>query len=148
MREGMLCATLLLVSACYTYDSVQVPTPVAGTRIQAELTDGGSAELASQLGPNIAAVRGEVVESDEVGLLLALNSVTVRTEERIFWKGEQVRIPLTTVAQVRQRKFSLGRSLLFGGAALAALVAAGAAFEGGGSGIGGGVGDGGGPGPQ
>jgi hypothetical protein len=148
MRVVMLGATLPFIGACYIYDVVELPTPAAGTRIEAELTDPGSTELASQLGPNIAAVRGDVVESDDAGLLLALTSVTVKNHERTSWKREQVRIPFTTVARVQQRRFSLGRSLLLGGAVIGALVGAGLAFDGGGSAAGGGVGTGGGPGPQ
>jgi hypothetical protein len=148
MRLGIVCALLPLVGACYTYDVVELPTPAAGTRIEAELTGAGSLELAEQLGQNIAAVRGEVVASDDLEMLLALNSVTVKDNDRTSWKGEQVRIPLTTVARVHRRRFSLGRTLLLGGAAIGALVAAGLAFDGEGSAVGGGVGTGGGPGPQ
>jgi hypothetical protein len=147
MRGEILVVVLPLVTACYLYDPAP-PAPSTGTRVEAELTGDGSVALARQLGPNIAAVRGEIVASDEAGLLLALSSVTVTNHERMNWKGEQVRIPFSTVARVHQRKFSLGRSLLFGGAAIGALVAAGVAFGGDGSGIGGGVGMGGGPAPQ
>jgi hypothetical protein len=148
MRAGILWATLPLVGACYTYDSVEQPAPVAGTRIEAELTGTGSTELAGQLGRDITTLRGQVIDSNDVGLLVALNSVTLRNHERTSWKGERVRIPLSTVARVNQRRFSLGRSLLLGGAAIGALLAAVVAFDGGGSAVGGGVGTGGGPGSQ
>lgn len=148
MRVGMLCTTLPLLGACYFYDSVEQPAPVAGTRIEAELTGAGSDELASQLGPQIATLRGHLLETDHSSLLLSINSVTVRNHERTSWKGEQVRIPLSTVSKVHQRKFSLGRTLLLGGAAIGGLVAALVAFEGGGFASGGGVGTGGGPGGQ
>jgi hypothetical protein len=148
MRVGMLCTTLPLLGACYFYDSVEQPAPVAGTRIEAELTGAGSDQLASQLGPEIATLRGHLLETDHSSLLLSINSVTVRNHERTSWKGEQVRIPLSTVSRVQQRKFSLGRTLLLGGAAIGGLVAALVAFEGGGFASGGGVGTGGGPGGQ
>jgi hypothetical protein len=148
MRVSTLWAALPLLGGCYTYDSVGHPAPLAGTRIEAELTGTGAAELAGQLGPDITALRGQVIDSNHVGLLVSLNSVTVRSHERTSWKGEQVRIPLSTVARVNQRRFSLGRSLLLGGAAIGALVAAVVAFDGGGSAVGGGVGTGGGPGSQ
>lgn len=148
MRVGMLCTMLPLLGACYFYDSVEQPAPVAGTRIEAELTGAGSDELASQLGPEIATLRGHLLESDHSSLLLSINSVTVKNHERTSWKGEQVRIPLSTVSRVHQRKFSLGRTLLLGGAAMGGLVAALVAFEGGGFASGGGVGTGGGPGGQ
>jgi hypothetical protein len=148
MRAGILWVTLPLIGACYTYDSVGQPAPVAGARIEAELTGTGSAQLAGQLGHDITTLRGQVIDSNDVGLLVALNSVTLKNHERTSWKGERVRIPLSTVARVNQRRFSLGRSLLLGGAAIGAMVAAVVAFDGGGSGVGGGVGTGGGPGSQ
>lgn len=148
MRRGVLCTTLSLLGGCYFYDSVEQPAPVAGTRIEAELTGAGSDELASQLGPQVATLRGHLLESDHSSLLLSINSVTVKNHERTSWKGEQVRIPLSTVSRVQQRKFSLGRTLMLGGAAIGGLVAALVAFEGGGFASGGGVGTGGGPGGQ
>lgn len=137
MRPFLSFVTFVVTGACYTYDSVQGPTPLPGTKVSADLTGAGSVQLANQLGPNVAAVRGRVVRADETVMILSLNSVTAQNDEQIFWKGEQVRIPLTTVAQVQQRRFSLGRSLIFGGVAVGAVVAAGAAFSGGGSGVGG-----------
>jgi hypothetical protein len=137
-----------LIGACYFYDPVEQPAPVAGTRIEAELTGSGSEELAPQLGPQIATLRGQLLETDQSTLLLSINSVTVKNHERTSWKGEQVRIPLSTVSRVHQRKFSLGRTFMLGGAAIGALVAAVVAFDGGGSAVGGGVGTGGGPGGQ
>jgi hypothetical protein len=145
MQVRILWAALPLIGGCYTYDSVEQPAPIAGTRIEAELTGPGSAQLAGQLGPDVTTLRGQIIESTSIGLLVSLNSVTARNHERATWKGEQVRIPLSTVARVNQRRFSLGRSLLLGGAAIGALVAAVVAFDGGGSAVGGGVGTGGAP---
>jgi hypothetical protein len=114
--------------------------------VAAQLTDAGSVEMASQIGPGIVTVRGEVVESDSEALLLALSSVVGRNEQEVFWKGEQVRIPLSTVRQVEQRRFALGKSVLFAGAVVGGLFVAVKAFEG--SAGGGGGGGGGGPEPQ
>jgi hypothetical protein len=146
MRIVALILVVLLVAGCYTYRPLENPTPASGTRVAADLTDAGSLELASQIGPGASSVRGQVVESNHDVLLLALTSVLGRNEQETFWKGEQVRIPLTTVARVEQRRFALGKTLLFGGTVLGGLVAAIAAFEG--SGSGGMSGGGGGPQPQ
>jgi hypothetical protein len=137
---------VLLVAGCYTYRPLENPDPASGTRVAADLTDAGSVEMASQIGPGVNSVRGEVVESSRDALLLALTSVLGRNEQETFWKGEQVRIPLTTVARVEERRFALGKTLLFGGTVLGGLLAAIAAFEG--SGSGGMSGGGGGPQPQ
>lgn len=139
---------VLLVAGCYAYRPLENPTPAAGTQVTADLTDAGSLELASQIGPGIISVRGEVVESDPQAVLLALRSVMGRNQQETFWNGEQVRIPLTTVARVEQRRFALGKSLLFGGAFVGGLLGAVTVFEGGGASSGGITGGGGGPAPQ
>jgi hypothetical protein len=92
-------------------------------------------------------VRGRVLESEADSLLLALRSVVSRNEQETFWSGEHVRIPLITVARVEQRKFSVGKSILFSGAVVGGLIAAVKAFRG--DGGGGGISVGGGsPSPQ
>jgi hypothetical protein len=115
--------------------------------VAAQLTDAGSVEMASQIGPGIVTVRGDVLRSDSDALLLALSSVLGRNEQEVFWKGEQVRIPLRTVRQVEQRRFSLGKTVMFAGVLVGGLFAAVEAFEPGDAG-GGGGGGGGGPEPQ
>jgi hypothetical protein len=137
----------LLVSGCYSYQPLETPTPAPGTQVAADLTDAGSLELASQIGPGVSSLRGAVVEYDRDALLLALSSVMGRNEQETFWKGEQVRIPHTTVARLHQRRFALGKSFLFGGTVVGGLLAAVSAFQGDGSG-GGVPGGGGGPSPQ
>ena len=138
---------LIVVGGCYSYHPLQNPIPSSGTRVTADLTDAGSLALASQVGPGIVTVRGEVVESDREGLLLALTSVLGRDDQETLWKGEQVRIPFTTVARVKERRFALGKSFFFSGAAVGGLLAAITAFQGGGS-SGGISGGGNGPSPQ
>jgi hypothetical protein len=146
MRTSALIPALL-VAGCYSYHPLESPAPASGTPIAADLSDAGSVEMASQIGPGATTVRGEVVKSDSAGLLLALRSVLGRNEQETFWNGEQVRIPLTTVARVQQRRFALGKTILFGGAVIGGLLGAIRAFEGDGGG-GGGPGPGGGPAPQ
>ncbi len=138
---------LFVVCGCYNYIPLETPSPTPGTRVEAALTDAGSVQMASQIGPGASAVRGEVVESDSQGVLLALRSVLGRNEQETFWNGEQVRIPLSTVARVRQRRFATGKTLLFGGVLAGGLLLAVEAFISGGEG-GGGGGGGGDPEPQ
>jgi hypothetical protein len=138
--------SVLLITACYNYYPLEDPAPASGTRVAAELTDAGSIELSNKIGPGITSVRGEVVESDPDALTLALTSVLGPNEQETFWKREQVRVPLATVARVQERKFALGKTILFGGAIIGSLLAAIEAFEGGG--VGGGGSGGGRPTPQ
>jgi hypothetical protein len=138
---------LALVAGCYSYQPIETPAPALRTRVQADLTDAGSVQMASQIGPGISSVRGEVIESDSQAVLLALTSVVGRNEQEVFWAGEQVRIPLTSVARLQQRRFAASKTMVFGGAFLGSLLLAVEAFTGPGSG-GGGGGSGGGSGNQ
>src|SRR5215208_1526840 len=137
---------LLVLTGCYSYRPLETASPEFGTRVEADLTDRGSVDLANQIGPGAMSVRGEVLQSDPEALVLALTVVLGRNQQETFWRGEHVRLPLTTVARVQQRRFALGKSLLFGGAVLGGLFAAVAAFDGSGDG-GGGSGRGAGPSP-
>lgn len=77
---------VLLVAGCYNYLPLENPAPASGTRVAAELTDAGSLELASQVGPGVTSVRGDVVESDPRGLLLAqVGSGTERAGDALEW---------------------------------------------------------------
>jgi hypothetical protein len=136
----------LVLTGCYSYAPLKTPSPSFGARVEADLTDRGTVALASQIGPGVMSVRGEVLQSEPDALVLALTSVLGRNQQETFWKGEHVRIPLITVARVQQRRFALKKTLFFGGTVLGGLFAAVAAFDGGGGG--GGSGGGGGPRPQ
>jgi hypothetical protein len=103
--------------------------------------------MASQIGPGAMSIRGEVLETESGAMVLALTSVLGRNQQETFWRGEHVRIPLITVARVQQRRFALGKTLLFSGAVVGGLLTAVKAFHGDGSG-GGVSGGGGGPSPQ
>jgi hypothetical protein len=146
MRSAAVISILLLVG-CYSYHPLETPAPLSGARVEADLTGGGSLAMASQIGPGAFSVRGEVLQTEPDALVLALTSVLGRNEQETFWRGEHVRIPLITVARVQQRRFALGKTLLFGGAVVGGLLTAVKAFQGDGSG-GGMSGGGGGPSPQ
>lgn len=141
--RSLRCFFVLLVGGCYSYHPLESPAPASGTRVAADLTDSGSVAMASQIGPGVTSVRGDVVESSPDGLLLALIAVMGRNDQETLWSGEQVRIPRTTVARVEQRRFALGKTILFSGAVMGGLYAVVKAFTGGDAGGGspGGSGD-------
>jgi hypothetical protein len=101
--------------------------------------------MASQIGPGALSLRGEVLQTEADAMVLALRSVLGRNEQETYWKGEHVRIPMITVARVQQRRFALGKTLMFGGALVGGLFAAVKAFDGGNDGGLSGGGGGGGP---
>jgi hypothetical protein len=141
----LLCATLSLLTGCYTYRPLPNPAPSPGDRVSAQLTTEGSRELTGQIGPEILHIEGQVVSADSDGLDLEVREIESVRGIRSDWHGEHVRLPLQAVAGLQERKLSVGGTTLLGGVLVGGLYAAYRLFGGGGSveGPGGQVGGGG-----
>ena len=118
-------ASLLLASGgCYNYVVLSTPDPQPGTRVAAELTDSGAAELAAYLGPNVSTVDGQLVNLTGRELMVSVVSVRHRNGVEDFWKGESVTVPRGDIATLHERKLAVGRSvfLVVGGAGAAVAL--------------------------
>ena len=115
---------LLLLNACYHYVPLAQPEVVTTTLVSAEISTQGAGEMAGVIGPGISEVRGRVLDADEESITLAMSSVTDARGIETEWKGEPVRFPRLYLADITQRRFSLGRTLLLSGAAVGGTVAA------------------------
>jgi hypothetical protein len=133
VRLGVLLGSLL-VGGCYNYLPLTSPTPEVGLRVSAELTRSGSDSLARLVGPAVEEMRGQVRANDENNILLSVAAVKNHAGIETLWRGEEVLIPRVTVLSLRERKFSLGQSLVLGGALLGASFVAYEAFKGGSAG--------------
>ncbi|MEA2723159.1 MAG: hypothetical protein QOH59_930 [Gemmatimonadales bacterium] len=123
IRFTIILGTTVTLAACYTYRPLSTPAPEPGTRISAQLTGQGSHDLAGQIGPDVLHVEGEVVEADSSGLDLVVREIESNRGIRSDWQGEQVRLPLTAVAGIQERKLSPGGTGLMGGVLAAGLYA-------------------------
>lgn len=119
-----LCPLLLLLNACYHYVPLAQRDVVTATLVSAELSTQGASEMAGTVGPDIRKVRGRVLDADGETLTLAMASVTDRRGIDTGWRGEPVRFPRRFLTEITQRRFSLGRTLLFSGAAFGGAVGA------------------------
>ena len=119
------------LAGCYVYRPLDSVEPRVGTRVSADLTDGGSDTLARYVGPGVTSLRGGVLNAERAAVTLAVTSVMDRSGQQQFWKGEPVRIPRAAVRDFEQRRFSPGRSVLLGAALLGSALAAWEAFQGG-----------------
>jgi len=111
----------ILLCGCY----VNVPlttTPDAGERVHVSLTDQGSLDLAQYLGRNIGSVDGRLVDGNDSAITVSVSQVTSRSGDENYWKGETVKLPRRTVANVEGRKLSFWRSSLIGGALVGGLA--------------------------
>ena len=114
---------LPLMAGCYTYKPLPSTGPETGTRISAELTDQGSIDMSSQLGPGVTQVQGEVLPSDSIALRLAILTTANNRGIESDWQREQVAIPVNALGRLEQRKFSVSQIALAGGLAITGLYA-------------------------
>jgi hypothetical protein len=115
---------LLLLNACYRYVPLTQPEVSPAALVSVELSTQGASELAAIIGRDIRKVRGRVLNADEESITLGMASVTDAKGIDTGWKGEPVRFPRRFLADITERRFSLGRTLLFSGAAVGGTVAA------------------------
>jgi hypothetical protein len=114
---------LPLMAGCYTYKPLPSTGPETGSRISAELTDQGSIDMSSQLGPGVTQVQGEVLPSDSIALRLAILTTANNRGIESDWQREQVAIPVNALGRLEQRKFSVSQTALAGGLAITGLYA-------------------------
>jgi len=114
---------VLLIVGCYTYRPLPSTPPETGSRVSAELTDQGSIEMTSQLGPGVTQVQGEVLPSDSIALRLAILTTANNRGIESDWQREQVAIPVNALGRLEQRKFSVSQTALAGGLAITGLYA-------------------------
>lgn len=112
-----------LLGACYLYQPVPAGLQPQ-TRVSMVLSDYGRLEASRQIGPQALRVEGSIVSSDDTAYLLAVSGVKPITGSWVRWSGEQVSVRRDYVALLYERRFSKGRTALFGGAVTALLALA------------------------
>src|SRR5258707_8516023 len=113
------CAALgALVAGCYTYQPVAGVVPEVGMQVAFDVNDAGRVALGGQMGPEIAQVEGQLVQKDGGSYLLAISTVRLLRGGEQVWTGEQVRLKSEYLGSAYQRRFSMGRSVALGAAAL------------------------------
>ena len=131
---GLTVAFVILLAGCHRYEPVTGSTVARGSSVAVSLTDFGTANLGRLLGMGVGTVEGNLVSASDSVYTLAVQVVRQRNGIETFWRGEQVAIPRTDVAEIRQRRFSRSKSALATVAILAAAFGAVEAFIGTGSG--------------
>jgi hypothetical protein len=107
-------ALLAATTAIGCYDYVAPPTGAIppGADVRAALTDAGSAQMSNLLGPRTATVNGQVERANVDTLVLRVQSVTLMSGEANGWGGEQIAIPMSAIATVRERQLNRSRTAL------------------------------------
>jgi hypothetical protein len=117
-------AALVYCGGCYRYQPVSTLAPAPGREIQVRLTDAGTASLGRLLGAGAVEVEGRLVGASDREVTLAVQSVELRDGTETYWQGERVTIDRAGIAEISERAFSRPRSLLMGGALVAAALTA------------------------
>jgi hypothetical protein len=121
-RLGVGLALVACLAGCYYYEPVPAVTPRPGSYLALALTDSGTAHWWPYLGPDVGAVRGHLVSSDERAFTLSVLSVGLRHGPDLYWKGETVTLQREFVAELRERRLSKVRTLLIAGGSITAFV--------------------------
>jgi hypothetical protein len=109
--------------ACYAYVPMQGAQATPGEHVGLLVSDEGRIALRDQMGQGVDRIEGVLLEKSGDDLLMRVARVKTIRGQTSHWTGENVRIPLTTVARVEERKISGRKTLL-----LIAGLAAGAAI--------------------
>jgi len=98
---------------CYTAVPITSDTARTGTRINVELTDAGTVDMASQVGPRIHMIVGDVNVVSDSTVTLSMRSATDIRGIESLWQGEQVTVRRSDIASVGERRLSPGKTAAF-----------------------------------
>ena len=113
---------------CYTAVPIGGESARTGTRISVELTDAGTVDMASQVGPRIHTLVGDVGAVSDSTIILSMRSATDVRGIESLWQGEQVTVKRSDVSSVAERRLSPGRTAAFSAILLAGVFVAARAF--------------------
>lgn len=121
------------IAGCYHYTPLATSAlqPGAAREVRVELTAVAGERLAGALGPTVTAVDGHVRATDPDRLVLAATRTLQRSGAESPWRGEEVAIPWTGVAVLRERRFDGRRTALVAGAVVGGALLTTRAFGGG-----------------
>ena len=123
-RRAPLAALLLLLSTlggCYSYRVTEPPVP-AGQQLRARLTPAGTAWLFESFGRHRSEIEGTFVRSEAETYVLATWRTDLPGVPRVRTSIDTLYVPRHHVLALEERRLSIGRT------ALAAALAAGAAY--------------------
>ncbi len=124
MRIRYISILVALSAGCYVYSPVNTARSPTGLPVRLTLTDAGTANLAAELGPSVEAVGGRLLNDSGESYVLALSESRKRNGVEIDWRGEQVSISKSLVANIQQRQFSRTRTGVLTAGVIGAIVVA------------------------
>lgn len=125
MKKLVGFAALSMCGACYQYAAFQPTTSTLGQAVRVQLTDAGTARVASLVGPGASYLDGNLASLTDSSYTIAVTDLGRLNGTEETWKGEQATVYRSEAASIELRKAARGRSAaltaaLVGGAALVA----------------------------
>ncbi|HET9634476.1 MAG TPA: hypothetical protein VFP26_00980 [Gemmatimonadaceae bacterium] len=125
MKKLVGFAALSMCGACYQYAAFQPTTSTLGQAVRVQLTDAGTARVASLVGPGASYLDGNLASLTDSSYTIAVTDLGRLNGTEETWKGEQATVYRSEAASIELRKAAPGRSAaltaaLVGGAALVA----------------------------
>ncbi len=125
--RSALCLGVLLAAVplggCYTYTVYAHDRPLAGSIIEVTLNDRGRVAMEPHMGPEVLSAEGRVLQASDSTFVLAVTRVVHLDRAVQRWGAEQVAFRLEHARQLRERRFSSGRTVLLAGSFTASVVA-------------------------
>lgn len=110
---------------CYSLQPIRGAKPIPGAELELYMNDAGRAALVGQIGPEVALIRGRLLDTTNSDYLLSVSGIETFRNGSQAWRGEQVRIKPEYVLSASERRFSAGQTVAFcvvGAAGMAYLV--------------------------
>jgi hypothetical protein len=114
---------MALLGGCHVYQPMLAPSPELGGRYRFTLTDAGRAAVAERVGPGALSIEGQLVQAGPEEFSVRVYEVRTITDGRATWSGESLAVRRDHVANLTQRQFSRGRTVLAVGGVVAAVIA-------------------------
>jgi hypothetical protein len=113
----------ILSTGCYTLRPVYGVVPEVGNEVAFDVTDAGRIALGGAMGPEISQIEGRLVEKQDGEYLVAVSAVRLIRGGQQVWRGEKVRVKTEHLGATYERRFSRGRSIALGVAAVGGFAA-------------------------
>lgn len=128
IRRPVGALVLLLQTACYSLQPLELSVPSAETRVVAQLTDQGTVDMSNLIGPSATEVEGIVSRADDQSWTLRLIRVDQRGGTSTPWSREEVVFPRSALTRVSVKRLDKARSWMLAAGITAAAILVGISF--------------------
>jgi hypothetical protein len=112
----------VVAGGCYTYSAYPLDRPQPASVVEVQLNDRGRVAMEGNVGPEVRAIEGQVVQATDSTFILSVRRVTGIDGNTSRWAGEHVSFRTENVRLIREKKLSAGRTAMFVGSLTASAM--------------------------